>query len=117
MALGDGIRRDVAKVPQAERDLLLDAFLKLDTTKFYPDGVSFWDKQEDIHKNAHFAGVDVHSGPGFIPWHRVIVNRLEALLRQIHPEISLHYWDWTTDPTSTAGGRANLFTPHFMGGT
>ncbi len=70
MALGDGIRRDVAKVPQAERDLLLDAFLKLDTTKFYPDGVSFWDKQEDIHKNAHFAGVDVHSGPGFIPWHR-----------------------------------------------
>jgi hypothetical protein len=40
MALGDGIRRDVATVPQIERDLLLDAFLKLDTTKFYPDGVS-----------------------------------------------------------------------------
>ena len=115
MALGDGIRRDVATVPQIERDLLLDAFLKLDTTKFYPDGVSFWDKQEDIHKNAHFAGVDVHSGPAFIPWHRVLVNRLEELLREIHPEISLHYWDWTTDPTSTAGGRANLFTPQFMG--
>jgi hypothetical protein len=117
MALGDGIRRDVATISQAERDLLLDAFLKLDTAKFYPDGVSFWDKQEDIHKNAHFAGLDVHSGPAFIPWHRVLVNRLEALLRQVHPELSLHYWDWTTDPTSTAGGRANLFTPQFMGGT
>jgi hypothetical protein len=117
MALGDGIRRNVALVSQAERDLLLDAFLKLDTTKFYPDGVSYWDKQEDIHKNAHFHGVDVHAGPAFIPWHRVIVNRLEELLRQIHPEISLHYWDWTTDPRVAAGGRAALFTPNFMGGT
>src|SRR5262249_39598283 len=26
-----------------------------------------------------------------------------------------HYWDWSTDPRSTAGGRANLFTPDFMG--
>jgi hypothetical protein len=117
MALGDGIRRNVALVPQAERDLLLDAFLKLDMTKFYPDGVSSWDKQEDIHKNAHFHGVDVHSGPAFIPWHRVLVNRLEELLRQIHPEISLHYWDWTTDPRAAAGGRPALFTPNFMGGT
>jgi hypothetical protein len=117
MALGDGIRRNVALVPQAERDLLLDAFLKLDTTKFYPDGVSYWDKQEDIHKNAHFHGVDVHSGSAFIPWHRVLTNRLEDLLRQIHPEISLHYWDWTTDPRVAPGGGAALFTPNFMGGT
>src|SRR5260221_3768429 len=29
--------------------------------------------------------------------------------------LSLHYWDWTTDPRSAAGGRANLFTPAFMG--
>lgn len=117
MALGDGIRRDVATVSQAERDLLLDAFLKLDTTKFYPDGVSYWDKQEDIHKNAHFHGVDVHAGPAFIPWHRVLTNRLEELLREIHPEISLHYWDWTTDPRAVSAGRAALFTPTFMGGT
>jgi hypothetical protein len=117
MALGDGIRRDVATISQAERDLLLDALLKLDTTKFYPDGVSFWDKQEDIHKNAHFNGVDVHSGPAFIPWHRVLVNRLEELLREVHPELSLHYWDWTTDPRAASAGRAALFTPQFMGGT
>lgn len=116
MTLGDGIRRDVATVSQAERDLLLDAFLKIDTIKAFPDGVTYWDKQEDIHKNAHFAGVDVHSGPAFIPWHRVIVNRLEALLREVHPEISLHYWDWTTDPRVGGGGRAALMTNTFMGG-
>lgn len=117
MALGDGIRRNVATVTQQERDLLLDGFLKLDTTKFYPDGVSYWDKQEDIHKNAHFHGVDVHAGPAFIPWHRVLTNRLEDLLRQIHPAISLHYWDWTTDPGVAAGAGAALFTSVFMGGT
>jgi hypothetical protein len=55
------------------------------------DRVSYWDKQEDIHKNAHFAGVDVHGGPAFIPWHRVIVNRLEQLLREVDPALSLHY--------------------------
>ncbi len=117
MALGDGIRRDVATVSPEERKLLLDAFLKLDTTKFYLDGVSYWDKQEDIHKNAHFAGLDVHYGPAFIPWHRVLVNRLEELLREIHPEISLHYWNWTTDPRAASAGRAALFTNTFMGGT
>jgi hypothetical protein len=114
VTLGDGIRRDVATVSQAERDLLLDAFLKIDTQKAFPDGVSYWDKQEDIHKNAHFAGVDVHRGPAFIPWHRVIVNRLEALLREVHPEISLHYWDWTTDPRVGSGGRVPLMTNAFI---
>lgn len=115
MALGDGIRRDIAKVSDLERDRFINAIVKIDTTKFFPDGVSYWDKQEDIHKNAHFNGVNVHSGPAFVPWHRVIVNRLEALLREVDPALSLHYWDWTTDPRSTAGGRTALFTPQFMG--
>jgi hypothetical protein len=113
MALGDGIRRNVAQVSAAERARLRDAFIALDTIKVYPDGVTFWDKQEDIHKSAHAGGQDVHSGPGFLPWHRELVNRLEALLREVDPQLSLHYWDWTTDPT-TAGG-VNLFTTDFMG--
>ena len=64
MAIGDGIRRDIAKVSQVERDRFIAAILQLDTAKFSGDGVSYWDKQEDIHKNAHLAGVDVHAGPG-----------------------------------------------------
>jgi hypothetical protein len=115
MAIGDGIRRDIALVSQAERDRFLAAILQLDSTMIYPDGVTFWDKQEDIHKNAHLAGVDVHAGPGFVPWHRELVNRFEQLLREIDPDLSLHYWDWTFDPRTTAGGRVNLFTSMFMG--
>src|SRR5262245_25492926 len=114
MALGDGIRRDIATVSDFERQRFIDAIVKLDTLKFFPDGVSYWDKQEDIHKNAHFSGVDVHAGVGFIPWHRVIVNRLEDLLREVDPELSLHYWNWTTDPRVGGGGRAALFTDVFM---
>jgi hypothetical protein len=115
MAIGDGIRRDIALVSQAERDRFISAVIALDTVKSYGDGVSFWDKQEDIHKNAHLAGVNVHQGPGFVPWHREIVNRFEQLLREIDPELSLHYWNWTVDPRDTAGGRADLFTGGFMG--
>jgi hypothetical protein len=44
-----------------------------------------------------------------------LCNRLERLLREIDPQLSLHYWDWTTDPRLTGDGRAALFTPAFMG--
>jgi Common central domain of tyrosinase/von Willebrand factor type A domain len=119
MALGDGIRRNIAHVSQAERDRFIAAILKLDRERFFPDGVSYFDKQEDIHKNAHAGGADVHGGPAFIPWHRELCNRFEALLREVDPDLSLHYWDWTVDPRSApdgAGGTVNLFTAAFMGG-
>lgn len=112
MAIGDGVRRNVATISQAERDSLRDAILQLDLTN-YPDGVSFWDKQDQIHQATH-----VHGGPAFLPWHRELCNRFEALLRQVNPLLSLHYWDWTTDPRASsdgAGGATNLFSSAFMG--
>jgi hypothetical protein len=125
MALGDGIRRNIAAVEPAERALLRDAFVELNQ-RFYPGtrtdavpgGVTFWFKQDEIHQATH-----VHSGPEFVPWHREIVNRLEASIREINPQLSLHYWDWTQDPRAIANanvgggasGTLNLFTADFMG--
>jgi peptidoglycan hydrolase-like protein with peptidoglycan-binding domain len=106
-AAGPTIRRNIAKVSQAERDKLRNAILELDR-RTYPDGVSFWDKQDQIHQATH-----VHGGPAFIPWHRELVNRYEALLKQIDPTVALHYWDWQTDPRKSpdgAGGTVNLFS-------
>lgn len=40
MALGDGVRRSIAHVSQEERHRLRDAFIALDTTQVYPDGVT-----------------------------------------------------------------------------
>lgn len=53
----------------------------------------------------------------------MIVNRLEELLRQVNPLLSLHYWDWTQDPTNIPDGNLgggltgplDLFSPNFMG--
>ncbi len=118
--LGDGIRKDIATVSKEERDRLRDAILQLQT-KLYPGsktdsppgGVSYWFKQDEIHDGTH-----VHFCPAFLPWHRELVNRFEAMLREIDPEISLHYWDWTVDPralTDSDGNPLNLFTNDFMG--
>jgi len=119
VALGDGIRRNIAHVSQEERDRFVQAVLKLDRERHFPDGVSYFDKQEDIHKNAHAGGANVHGGPAFIPWHRELCNRFEALLREVDPDLSLHYWDWTVDPRNApdgSGGHVDLLTSSFMGG-
>ena len=50
MALGDGIRRNIAKISATERDRFIAAFRQLDMSRFFPDGVSYWDKQDQIHQ-------------------------------------------------------------------
>jgi hypothetical protein len=127
--LGDGIRRNFATISENERTLFISAVRQLDNPAsgfVYPNNfghegadlggnITYWDMQEQIHKDAHAHGINVHVGPAFIPWHRVIVNRFEALLRQVDPRLSLHYWDWTTDPRQAVGSSVNLFTANRMG--
>jgi hypothetical protein len=118
--LGDGIRRNIATVTKEERDRFRDAILALQAQLFpgsktdpIPGGVTFWFKQDEIHDSTH-----VHFCPAFLPWHRELMNRFEAMLRAIDPALSLHYWDWTADPqalTDIDGNPLNLFTPDFMG--
>jgi hypothetical protein len=70
MVLGDGVRRDVAKVWEAERHRLRDAFIASDTTKIY---LSRWrdvpGEAGKIHKNAQAARQHIHSGRVFLPGH------------------------------------------------
>jgi hypothetical protein len=120
--LGDGIRRNLATVSKEERDLLRDAILQLNQVYYSPAGsrtdfpaghVSEWFKQDEIHQSSH-----VHGCPAFLPWHRELLNRFEALLRTIDPRLSLHYWDWNLDPANMPdgeGGTINLFDAEFMG--
>ncbi len=112
MALGDGIRRNAATITQQERERLRNAFIVLDIALAYPDGVSFWDKQNQIHEATH-----VHVGPAFLPWHRELCNRFEALLRQVDSSLSLHHWDWTTDPRPGLFGSGFMGSPGGPGGT
>jgi hypothetical protein len=121
MALGDGIRRNIAHVDPAERAMLRDAIIEMHHRFFPgsrsdtpPGGVSWWFKQDEIHQATH-----VHGGPEFLPWHRELTIRFEELLRQINQQLSLHYWDSrrirATSPTDGSTGPANLFDANFMG--
>lgn len=125
MALGDGMRRNIAHVDPTERALLKDAIIELHH-RYYPGnrgdtppgGVSWWFKQDEIHQATH-----VHGGPEFLPWHREFTNRFEELIRQINPLLSLHYWDFKEDPRNIPNGTisgglsgfVNLFDSNFMG--
>src|SRR5579864_8924802 len=132
--LGDGIRRDISTISDEERTLFVNAIRKLDvplsidplSPYVYPNNagneaadaggnITYWDMQEQIHKDAHFHGVDVHAGPAFTPWHRDLVNHLEKLIRQVEPRLSLHYWDWTTDPRVATADRVAILTGTAVG--
>ncbi|NUT97066.1 MAG: VWA domain-containing protein [Saccharothrix sp.] len=93
------VRRNFAHLTPAERQAYVDAVLQADLHAF-ADGVSYWDKQDQIHQSTHN-----HDGNSFLPWHRELVNRYEDLLRQSNPDVALHYWDWTEDPTEASDGQ------------
>lgn len=106
MAIGDGVRYNIATLPLEEQKLFRDAFIKLHKEYFFPDGVSGWFKQDQIHQKTH-----VHGGAGFLPWHRELCNRLEELLRKVEPRVSLHYWDFAQKPEDV-----NLLGPNGLFG-
>lgn len=93
------VRRNFAHLTDDERDAYIEAVKQIDQLS-YADGVSYWDKQDQIHQSTHN-----HGGNSFIPWHRELVNRYEALLRQADPTVALHYWDWTQDPAAADDGQ------------
>jgi hypothetical protein len=106
------MRRNLAHLTQAEREQFVNAIRDIDLVA-YSDGVSYWDKQDQIHQGTHN-----HGGNSFIPWHRELCNRFEKLLQSVDPDVALHYWDWTQDPTAAddgASGTVDLCTNALMG--
>ena len=118
-----GMRKNVSKLIDNERQSLRNAFIALNSPNFrfpgtrddkpFVGGVSFWFKQDEIHQATH-----VHGGPAFLTWHREICNRFERLLIMADSSVALHYWDWNEDPENTIdleGNTLDLFTKDFMG--
>lgn len=100
-------RKNGATASVAERNDYVSAIQTIDTAAFqFPDGVTYFDKQDFVHQFV-FQGINnVHSTLGFFPWHREFMNRYEACLREVKPALTLLYWDWTTDPSPTILGNA-----------
>jgi hypothetical protein len=117
MALGDGIRRNFAKITQVERDRFVAAVKKMHDTLQFSDGVSFFAKLEEAHEFGHGSGAP-HDPAVFLLWHRQLLHTMETLLRAADPDLSLHYWDWREDPRAASdgsGGTINLMLPSQMG--
>lgn len=107
-------RRNAATATQAERNAYIQALLSIDTSSFaFPDGVTYWDKQNQIHSNSVVMSA-AHVNPAFLPWHREFLNRYEALLQTVDPTLKLLYWDWQQDPRQPING-FNYFSTNFMG--
>ena len=44
-----------------------------------------------------------HDSPLFLPWHRAYLYMFEMSLRDISPNVSLPWWDWTSDASHATG--------------
>ncbi|MDX6353216.1 MAG: tyrosinase [Streptomyces sp.] len=53
-----------------------------------------------------------HMAPTFFPWHRQFLLTFEQDLRMLDPSVTIPYWDWTYDNSTTSA----LWGSDFMGG-
>lgn len=87
-------RKEFRDMSNEEWKIFKDALLSLQNTNQEDGKISVWDSLTKTHLEfMHFA----HGKSRFFPWHRAYVLVLERKLREINPNISIPYWDWTYD--------------------
>ena len=99
------VRKSVQALDADERKRVVDAMLQLKANGRYDQYVA-------LHKAQFDGGGPAHQGPAFLPWHREYLARFEQELQAIDADVSLPYWDWTTQ----RGTGAALWTADLLGG-
>ncbi|MFF8864446.1 MULTISPECIES: tyrosinase family protein [unclassified Streptomyces] len=94
------VRKNVRNLTATERRRFVDALLALKRRGEYDDFVRmhiqyYTADGEDGLRTAHMA-------PSFLPWHRRFVLDLERALRRIDSSVTVPYWDWTRDRSTTS---------------
>jgi tyrosinase len=102
-----GVRKNQASLTAAEKAAFVAAVKALKANGQY-------DVFVQQHRAAFMSGANdpAHGGPGFLPWHREYLRRFERALQTIDPGVSIPYWDWTIDRSTTA----TIWANDFMGG-
>nr|KAG5703473.1 hypothetical protein BaRGS_022522 [Batillaria attramentaria] len=72
------------------------------------DAFAFLHAHPDVNAGAH-------QGPGFLPFHRVLLFLFEKLLRMYDPTVSLCYWDSTVEPTVNDMAASATWTTNLFG--
>jgi hypothetical protein len=107
------VRKNHLNMSAGEKRRFVDAMLEIKRTGIYDEFVRI---HIDINSTDY---IDKDSGkrfghinPGFLPWHRQYLILVEEALREVDPEVTMPYWDWTTDQ----GEDSPLWADTFMGG-
>ncbi|GAA2258980.1 MULTISPECIES: tyrosinase MelC2 [Kitasatospora] len=104
------VRKNQATLTAKEKRDFVDAVLELKRLGRYDSYVSthntFIISDSD---NGERVG---HRSPSFLPWHRRFLLQFEQDLQSINPAVTLPYWDWTADRTTTS----SIWGPDFLGG-
>ncbi|MEX0609060.1 MAG: tyrosinase family protein [Balneolaceae bacterium] len=95
------IRKDYREMTNDEKEAYVDVLWEL-----WNDGDI--DDVEDIHVNSF---TPIHRNEMFLPWHRIFVERYEELVQAVSPQLSIPFWDWTNDQSTTPEWNK----PYFLG--
>lgn len=111
-SIGQSIRKPWREMTAGERDAYVTAINSLPGS--IPQTLS-----SEHNRLAMLFGMQnqhIHNSNIFLPWHRVFLIYFEEQLKAIDPDISVPYWDWTEDWSSSAdifedasGGNTGLF--------
>ncbi|MEV6940856.1 tyrosinase family protein [Streptomyces sp. NPDC051172] len=94
------VRKDVSTLTRDERRRLVNALLQIK-----------WRGEYDEFVRVHIAYYQAdgetglrpaHMGPSFLPWHRRFLLDLERALQRVDPSVTVPYWDWTRDRSTTS---------------
>ncbi|WP_031109003.1 tyrosinase family protein [Streptomyces sp. NRRL S-146] len=104
-------RKDVSTLTRTEKRRFVKAMLEVKRRGEYDEFVRthieyYTSDGEDDLRTAHMA-------PSFLPWHRQFLLDLEKALRRVDASVSVPYWDWTRDRTTTSAP----WTADLLGGT
>ncbi|MGW6643790.1 tyrosinase [Streptomyces sp. A244] len=104
-------RKDVSTLTRTEKRRFVKAMLEVKRRGEYDEFVRthieyYTSDGEDGLRTAHMA-------PSFLPWHRQFLLELEKALRRVDASVSVPYWDWTRDRTTTSAP----WTADLLGGT
>ncbi len=94
------VRKNVSKLTSGERRRFVEALLEIKRRGEYDEFVR-------LHIE-HFRGDGdrglraAHMTPSFLPWHRRFVLDLETALRSVDDSVTVPYWDWTRDRSTTS---------------